>query len=49
MRKLFHTVLSYCLRFFATVSEIQRLQQMQMQGGMGAALQVGWPVRCGAV
>ncbi|EFJ49677.1 hypothetical protein VOLCADRAFT_117126, partial [Volvox carteri f. nagariensis] len=39
LRKLFHTVLSYCLRFFATMSEIQRQQQMQMQGGMGAALQ----------
>ncbi|GLC49201.1 hypothetical protein PLESTB_000193200 [Pleodorina starrii] len=39
LRKLFHTVLSYCLRFFSTMSEIQRHQQMQMQGGMGAALQ----------
>ncbi|PNW73920.1 hypothetical protein CHLRE_13g578100v5 [Chlamydomonas reinhardtii] len=37
LRKLFHTVLAYCLRFFATTSEIQRQQQLQLQGGMGAA------------
>ncbi|KAG2438910.1 hypothetical protein HYH02_010705 [Chlamydomonas schloesseri] len=42
LRKLFHTVLAYCLRFFATTSEIQRQQQLQLQGGMGAAgLQAG--------
>ncbi len=43
LRKLFHTVLHYCLRFFATVSDMQRQQQAQLQGGMGgvgAALQV---------
>ncbi|KAG2487371.1 hypothetical protein HYH03_013942 [Edaphochlamys debaryana] len=39
LRKLFHTVLHYCLRFFATVSELQRQQAAQMQGGMGGALQ----------
>ncbi|GFR52152.1 hypothetical protein Agub_g14667, partial [Astrephomene gubernaculifera] len=41
LRKLFHTVLNYCLRFFATISEMQRQQQLQMQGGMGGALQGG--------
>mgnify|MGYP001807393019 CR=1 FL=1 len=48
LRKLFHTVLAYCLRFFATTSEIQRQQQLQLQGGMGAAgLQVGVALAAG--
>ncbi|KXZ49324.1 hypothetical protein GPECTOR_22g918 [Gonium pectorale] len=52
LRKLFHTVLHYCLRFFATLSEVQRQQQAQMQGGMGAvgaALQGGAPAQVEAI
>lgn len=38
LRKLFQTIVTYCLRFFSTISEMQR--QMQVQGGIGA-VQVG--------
>ena len=42
LRKLFHTVLSYCLRYFNTLSELSRQQQLQLAGaGVSGAAPAG--------